>query len=88
MTYLSIVLDVGRGTFSQRHAMLVDKKSEQIIIPLNNLKTNQKGFLEVTNSISSEEAVMGFEYRYSINIETIWPFGRLSSVIRLTVTKF
>jgi len=39
--------DVGRGTFSQRHAMLVDQKSGQIIVPLNSLVENQAEKLEV-----------------------------------------
>ena len=50
--------DVGRGTFSQRHAMLVDQKSEEIYIPLNKLKPDQQGFIEIANSILSEEAVL------------------------------
>ena len=39
--------DVGRGTFSQRHAMLVDNKEDGIYIPLNNLTPEQKAFFEV-----------------------------------------
>ncbi|CAK1579593.1 unnamed protein product [Parnassius mnemosyne] len=54
--------DVGRGTFSHRHVMLVDQETEQIHIPLNHIHEEQKGFLEVVNSILSEEAVLGFEY--------------------------
>uniref|UniRef100_A0A914RTN1 Transketolase-like pyrimidine-binding domain-containing protein n=1 Tax=Parascaris equorum TaxID=6256 RepID=A0A914RTN1_PAREQ len=38
--------DVGRGTFSQRHAMLVDQKTDEAIIPLNNMIANQKNFIE------------------------------------------
>ncbi|XP_073952200.1 probable 2-oxoadipate dehydrogenase complex component E1 homolog [Choristoneura fumiferana] len=54
--------DVGRGTFSHRHAMLVDQETENIYIPLNHIHDQQKGFLEVANSILSEEAVLAFEY--------------------------
>ncbi|KAG6444980.1 hypothetical protein O3G_MSEX003656 [Manduca sexta] len=54
--------DVGRGTFSHRHVMLVDQQDESIHIPLNHIHEDQKGFLEVANSILSEEAVLGFEY--------------------------
>ncbi|XP_052754549.1 probable 2-oxoglutarate dehydrogenase E1 component DHKTD1 homolog, mitochondrial [Galleria mellonella] len=54
--------DVGRGTFSHRHVMLVDQVTESIYIPLNHIHEEQKGFLEVANSILSEEAVLGFEY--------------------------
>ena len=39
--------DVGRGTFSHRHAMLVDQKNNKTYIPLNNLDQNQKSFFEV-----------------------------------------
>ena len=39
--------DVGRGTFSQRHAMFVDQVSENIYIPLNHMIPNQSAFFEV-----------------------------------------
>ncbi|EFA05916.2 probable 2-oxoglutarate dehydrogenase E1 component DHKTD1 homolog, mitochondrial [Tribolium castaneum] len=58
--------DVGRGTFSHRHVMLVDQQTNHIYIPLNNLHENQGGFLEIANSILSEEAVLGYEYGMSI----------------------
>jgi probable 2-oxoglutarate dehydrogenase E1 component DHKTD1 len=59
--------DVGRGTFSQRHAMLVDQETNEVIVPLNSLKGGLGGKLEVANSILSEEAVLGFEYGMSID---------------------
>lgn len=59
--------DVGRGTFSQRHAMLVDQQSNEMFIPLNTLKHGNGGKLEVANSILSEEAVLGFEYGMAID---------------------
>lgn len=40
--------DVGRGTFSHRHVMLVDQEKEAIHIPLNHIHEEQKGFLEVS----------------------------------------
>ncbi|XP_059479567.1 probable 2-oxoglutarate dehydrogenase E1 component DHKTD1 homolog, mitochondrial [Neocloeon triangulifer] len=58
--------DVGRGTFAQRHAMLIDQETNDTYIPLNDLSPEQKGHLEVANSILSEEAVLGFEYGMSI----------------------
>lgn len=58
--------DVGRGTFSQRHAMMVCQETNDMYIPLNNISPEQKGFLEVCNSPLSEEAVLGFEYGMSI----------------------
>ncbi|XP_045767945.1 probable 2-oxoglutarate dehydrogenase E1 component DHKTD1 homolog, mitochondrial isoform X2 [Maniola jurtina] len=54
--------DVGRGTFSHRHLMLIDQEKETIHVPLNHIHEEQKGFLEVANSILSEEAVLGYEY--------------------------
>ncbi|KAF6039646.1 DHTKD1 [Bugula neritina] len=58
--------DVGRGTFSHRHIMLVDQETDAIHIPLNHMYDEQTNFLEVGNSILSEEAVLGFEYGFSI----------------------
>ncbi len=39
--------DVGRGTFSHRHAMLVDQETDALYIPLNNISPEQRGKLEV-----------------------------------------
>ncbi|XP_016322301.1 probable 2-oxoglutarate dehydrogenase E1 component DHKTD1, mitochondrial [Sinocyclocheilus anshuiensis] len=58
--------DVGRGTFSQRHAMVVCQETNDMYIPLNHINSIQKGHLEVCNSALSEEAVLGFEYGMSI----------------------
>ena len=57
--------DVERGTFSQRHAVLVDQVSEDKYTPINNIAQGQAK-LEVINSMLSEEAVLGFEYGYSL----------------------
>ncbi|KAH9027590.1 dehydrogenase E1 and transketolase domain-containing protein 1 [Lactarius hengduanensis] len=51
--------DVGRGTFSQRHAMLVDQKTESVVVPLNS-ELGSPGKLELANSSLSELAVLGF----------------------------
>ncbi|KAG0948157.1 hypothetical protein G6F57_001855 [Rhizopus arrhizus] len=56
--------DVGRGTFSQRHAMFVCQETERTVIPLNHM--NNKHYLEVANSPLSEFAVLGFEYGMSL----------------------
>ncbi|CAE6425949.1 unnamed protein product [Rhizoctonia solani] len=55
--------DVGRGTFSHRHAMLVDQQTERVTVPLNTLQTEKK--LELANSSLSEMAILGFEYGLS-----------------------
>lgn len=57
--------DVERGTFSQRHAVLHDQKSEATYTPLNNLSEDQGAFV-ISNSSLSEYGVMGFEYGYSL----------------------
>jgi 2-oxoglutarate dehydrogenase E1 component len=57
--------DSERGTFSQRHSVLVDQENEERYIPFNNLGEKQARF-EVVNSMLSEEAVLGFEYGYSL----------------------
>ena len=50
--------DVGRGTFSHRHAMFINQKTEGVIVPLNDaLKADGK--LELANSSLSEMAVLG-----------------------------
>jgi 2-oxoglutarate dehydrogenase E1 component len=57
--------DSGRGTFSQRHAVLFDQENENRYIPLNQIRDGQ-GHFEVIDSPLSEAAVLGFEYGYSI----------------------
>ncbi|MGB0086382.1 MAG: 2-oxoglutarate dehydrogenase E1 component [Rhodomicrobiaceae bacterium] len=57
--------DVERGTFSQRHAVLVDQVNEKRYTPINHIAKGQAK-LEVINSMLSEEAVLGFEYGYSL----------------------
>ncbi|NNL75039.1 MAG: 2-oxoglutarate dehydrogenase E1 component, partial [Desulfobacterales bacterium] len=57
--------DSGRGTFSQRHAVLVDINSGKKFTPLNALDKKQAPFF-VYDSLLSEAGVLGFEYGYSI----------------------
>ena len=45
--------DVGRGTFSHRHCMLIDQETDELFVPLNHLIEGQKAFLEVIYSLSS-----------------------------------
>jgi 2-oxoglutarate dehydrogenase E1 component len=58
--------DSRRGTFSQRHAVLVDMKTGEPWIPLNHLKADQPEFC-VYDSLLSEAAVLGFDYGYSLD---------------------
>jgi len=57
--------DSSRGTFSHRHAMLVDQASEAEYAPLAHLAHGQ-GRFEVYDSLLSEAAVLGFEYGYTL----------------------
>jgi 2-oxoglutarate dehydrogenase E1 component len=57
--------DSERGTFSQRHSVLIDQETEDRYTPFNQLGGNQARY-EVINSMLSEEAVLGFEYGYSL----------------------
>jgi len=56
--------DTQRGTFNQRHAVLVDTQTEQEYLPLAHLAPNQ-AFCEVHNSSLSEAGCLGFEYGFS-----------------------
>ncbi len=56
--------DTRRGTFSQRHAALVDTRNESEYMPLQHLAPGQPR-CEIFNSTLSEAAVLGFEYGYS-----------------------
>ena len=57
--------DSRRGTFSQRHAALIDFENGEQYIPLSNLK-GADGFFTVRDSYLSEYAALGFEYGYSV----------------------
>jgi len=56
--------DTQRGTFNQRHAVLIDTESEDTYIPLANLSAGQP-FCEIHNSSLSEAGCLGFEYGFS-----------------------
>jgi 2-oxoglutarate dehydrogenase E1 component len=56
--------DSRRGTFNQRHSVLIDTENEQEYVPLSHLAPEQAWF-EAYNSILSEAAVLGFEYGFS-----------------------
>ncbi|MDP3526289.1 MAG: 2-oxoglutarate dehydrogenase E1 component [Hoeflea sp.] len=84
--------DVERGTFSQRHSVLYDQETEDRYIPLANVAPNQARY-EVINSMLSEEAVLGFEYGYSLarpNALTLWEaqFGDFANGAQVLFDQF
>lgn len=57
--------DCGRGTFTQRHAVLIDQETAEPYVSLNHLKA-QKAAIEILDSPLSEAGVLGFELGYSL----------------------
>jgi len=57
--------DSRRGTFTQRHAALIDRKTGKEYVPLQNLSEDQGKFLAYDSALS-EYAAVGFEYGYSV----------------------
>ncbi|WP_312797464.1 2-oxoglutarate dehydrogenase E1 component [Tianweitania sp.] len=84
--------DSERGTFSQRHSVLYDQRDETRYVPLNNLGAAQANY-EVINSMLSEEAVLGFEYGYSLaepRALTLWEaqFGDFANGAQVVFDQF
>ncbi|MET4292701.1 2-oxoglutarate dehydrogenase E1 component [Bradyrhizobium sp. LB8.2] len=84
--------DSERGTFSQRHSVLIDQEDESRYTPYNHLG-NEQGHYEVINSLLSEEAVLGFEYGYSLaepNTLTLWEaqFGDFANGAQVVFDQF
>jgi 2-oxoglutarate dehydrogenase E1 component len=84
--------DSERGTFSQRHSVLIDQETEARYVPLEHLRPGQ-GRFEVINSMLSEEAVVGFEYGYSLadpNALVLWEaqFGDFANGAQVVFDQF
>lgn len=84
--------DSVRGTFVQRHCDLIDQTSERHYQPLSNIGSGQAHF-EVLDSALSEEAVLGFEYGFSLadpHCLTLWEaqFGDFANGAQVLVDQF
>lgn len=102
MAYGSLILDgkdvrlsgqdVKRGTFSHRHAVLMDEASDKEYCRLSNIP-GAAGQFRIFNSLLSEYGVLGFEYGYSLanpNALVIWEaqFGDFSNGAQTIIDQF
>jgi 2-oxoglutarate dehydrogenase E1 component len=84
--------DSGRGTFSQRHAVLVDQETEERYVPIDHVRAGQAPF-EIIDSPLSEAAVVGFEYGYSLadpSTLVLWEaqFGDFANGAQVIIDQF
>src|SRR3954465_9829013 len=90
--------DVERGPFSQRHSVLIDQETEARYTPLNHIReggaaAGAQARYEVINSMLSEEAVLGFEYGYTLsepNALVLWEaqFGDFANGAQVVFDQF
>ncbi|WP_439514924.1 2-oxoglutarate dehydrogenase E1 component [Oceanibaculum nanhaiense] len=84
--------DSGRGTFSHRHAVVIDQTTEERYVPLANLSENQAQF-EVIDSPLAEMSVLGFEYGYTLSEPralVLWEaqFGDFTNGAQVVIDQF
>jgi 2-oxoglutarate dehydrogenase E1 component len=84
--------DTRRGTFNQRHSVLLDIENEREYVPLQHIAEGQAG-CEIYNSTLSEAGVLGFEYGYSRDFPealVLWEaqFGDFANVAQAVIDQF
>jgi 2-oxoglutarate dehydrogenase E1 component len=84
--------DSRRGTFNQRHSVLIDTENENEYVPLENIAADQAR-CEIYNSTLSEAGVLGFEYGYSRDYPeslVLWEaqFGDFVNVAQAIIDQF
>ena len=84
--------DSRRGTFNQRHSVLIDTENEREFVPLSHVAEGQARF-EAYNSILSEAAVLGFEYGYARDYPealVLWEaqFGDFANGAQIIIDQF
>jgi 2-oxoglutarate dehydrogenase E1 component len=84
--------DTRRGTFNQRHSVLLDVENEQEYVPLEHIAADQAR-CEIYNSTLSEAGVLGFEYGYSRDYPealVLWEaqFGDFVNVAQAVIDQF
>ncbi len=84
--------DTRRGTFNQRHSVLLDIENEQEYVPLEHISPDQAR-CEIYNSTLSEAGVLGFEYGYSRDYPealVLWEaqFGDFVNVAQAVIDQF
>ena len=85
--------DSPRGTFSQRHAALIDQDTEARHVSLNHIRPGAQADFEVIDSCLSEAGVLGFEYGYSLsdpNTLVLWEaqFGDFANGAQVIIDQF